>query len=74
MYYAKVNWFNTTSEEDELSFMFICAGDWNDAMQKVSSQFEWINSIEMTEVSAEKCDVVFVPEHLVNEIMEENLT
>ena len=74
MYYAKVNWFDTVTEEDRLSFMFIPAVDWNDAMQKVSSQFEWINSIEMHEVDSTECNVVYVPEHLVDDIMEENLS
>ena len=73
MYYAKVNWFDTTDEEDKLSFMFIPAEDWNEAMQKITGQFEWINSIEMTEVDSGKCDVIFVPENLVDAIMEENL-
>ena len=74
MYYAKVNWFDTMDEEDKLSFMFIPAEGWNVAMQKITGQFEWINSIEMTEIDAEKCDVVYVPEHLVDEIMQENLS
>ena len=73
MYYAKVNWFDITVEEDKLSFMFICAWDWNDAMQKITEQFEWINSVEMTEISSEECSVVFVPEDVVNAVMEENL-
>lgn len=73
MYYAKVNWFDMTDEEDKLSFMFICAEDWNDAMQKITNQFEWINSVDMTEVCSERCDVVFVPEHVVNDVMGENL-
>lgn len=74
MYYAKVNWFDTYAEEDRLSFMFIPAKDWNDAMQKVTAQFEWINSIEMTELDFTECGVVFVPEHCVNEVMNENLS
>lgn len=73
MYYAKVNWFDTMDEEDKLSFMFIPAEGWNDAMQKITGQFEWINSIEMTEIDAGKCDVVYVPEHLIDDIMEANL-
>lgn len=73
MYYAKVNWFDTADEEDKLSFMFIPAEDWNEAMQKITGQFEWINSIEMTEVDSGKCDVIYVPENLVDAIMEENL-
>ena len=74
MYYAKVNWFDTYAEEDRLSFVFIPAADWNDAMQKVTEQFEWINSIEMTEIDSEKSGVVYVPEHLVDEIVQENLS
>ncbi len=72
MYYAKVNWFDTYYEEDRFSFMFIPAEDWNDAMQKVTGQFEWINSIEMIEVDSQKCDVVYVPEDVVSVVMDEN--
>jgi hypothetical protein len=52
--------------------MFIPAEDWNDAMQKVTGQFEWINSIEMIEVDSQKCDVVYVPEDVVSVVMDEN--
>lgn len=74
MYYAKVNWFDTYAEEDRFSFMFIPAKDWNEAMQKITAQFEWVNSIEMKEVDSTKCGVVYVPERLVDEVMQENMT
>ncbi len=74
MYYAKVNWFDTYAEEDRFSFMFIPAKDWNDAMQKVTAQLEWINSIEMTELDSTECGVVFVPEHCVDDVTKENLS
>lgn len=74
MYYAKVNWFDTYAEEDKFSFMFIPAKDWNDAMQKVTAQFEWINSIEMTELDSTEYGVVFVPEYCVDDVTKENLS
>lgn len=73
MYYAKINWFNTVTEEDEVSFAFIPAKDWNAAMQEITSTFEWINSIEMTEISSESCGMVFVPENVVEAVIEENI-
>ena len=73
MYYAKVNWFNTDHEEDCLSFMLIPAADWNDAMQKITNEFDWINSIEMKEVDSAECDLVFIPEDLVDRMIEENM-
>ena len=73
MYYAKVNWFDTIKEEDSVSHMLIPAADWNDAMQKISGQFEFINSVEMKEVNFEKCDVVFLPEDVVEAVIEENM-
>jgi len=73
MYYAKVNWFNVYNEEDCISHMLIPAADWNNAMQKISSEFEFINSIEMKEVNFGKCDVVYLPEDSVASVIEENV-
>ena len=72
MYYAKVNWFDTYKEEDSVSHLLIPAADWNDAMQKVSGQFDFINSIEMKEINFEKYDVVYLPEDVVEAVIEEN--
>lgn len=73
MYYAKVNWFDTFKQEDSVSHMLIPAVDWNDAMQKVSGQFEFINSVEMKEVNFENCEVVYLPEDVVEAVIEENI-
>ena len=72
MYYAKVNWFDTYKEEDAVSYLLIPTANWNDAMQKVSGEFEFINSIEMKEVNFEKGDVIYLPEDSVASIIEEN--
>lgn len=72
MYYAKVNWFDTLKEEDSVSHLLIPAANWNDAMQKISGEFEFINSIEMKEINFEKYDVVYLPEDVVEAVIEEN--
>lgn len=73
MYYAKVNWFDTVKKEDCVSHLLIPAAGWNDTMQKISGQFEFINSVEMKEVNFEKCDVVYLPENVVEAVIEENM-
>ena len=73
MYYAKVNWFDTVKEEDCVSHLLIPAANWNDAMQRISGEFEFINSIEMKEVNFAKCDVVYLPENAVEAVIEENM-
>lgn len=73
MYYAKINWFDTITEEDRISFVLIPSKDWNDAMQQITSTFEWINSIEMTEISSTPCGMVFIPEDLVDPVLQENM-
>lgn len=72
MYYAKINWFDTIKQEDSVSHLLIPAADWNSAMQKISGEFEFINSIEMKEVNFEKCDIVYLPEDVVEAVIEEN--
>ena len=72
MYYAKVNWYNDYDGEDCIVHMFICAADWNEAMSKVSSQFDYINSIEMRQIDSADCSVVYVPSEFVDKIIEEN--
>ena len=72
MYYAKVNWYNSYSEDDEIVHMIICAGDWNEAMQKLNGQFDYINSIEMRQIQSDKCDVVYIIEDILDVIEKEN--
>ena len=72
MYYAKVNWFDTLKEEDSISYLLIPAENWNDAMQKISGEFEFINSIVMKEINFEKTNVVYLPEDVIDVVIEEN--
>ena len=72
MYYVKVNWYNDYDESDEISHMIVCAEDWNEAMQKVNGQFNYINSIEMRKIQSDKCDVVYITEEILDTIEQEN--
>ena len=58
---------------DDLIYITDGTSLWNDAMQKITAQFEWVNSIEMTELDSTECGVVFVPEHCVDDVTKENL-
>ena len=72
MYYVKINWYNERSDEDIISHMIICAADWNDAMQKITSRFTWINSIKMREIDSCEHSVVFIPDNMIDAIIAEN--
>ena len=72
MYFAKVNWYNDYEEKDIISCMIICASNWNEAMEKVSGQFSFINSINMEQIYYEKCDVVYITEDMLDGILKEN--
>ena len=72
MYFAKVNWYNDYEEKDVISCMIICADDWNEAMAKVSKQFNYINSINMEQLDSTECDVVYITEDMLDGIRKEN--
>jgi len=55
MYYAKVNWYNDYDEKDIITHIMIPAADYNEAMQVITSQFSYINSIEMKLVDGCEC-------------------
>ena len=72
MYYAKVNWYNDHDEKDVISHMMIPAADYNEAMQAITSNFRYINSLEMKEVDGIECKFVFIPESCVEAVIAEN--
>lgn len=72
MYFAKVNWYNDYEEKDIISCMIICASNWNEAMEKVSGQFNYINSIQMDQIDSTECDVVYITEDMLDGILKEN--
>lgn len=72
MYYAKVNWFDSYDDSDKIDHIFILAHDWNEAMQKVTNEFEQVNSIEMREVVYGPSAMIYVPEEIVETIISTN--
>ena len=62
MYCAKVNWYNSYDNEDKIDYVFLFADDWNEAMAKINSQFEYINSVEI-EIFIR---IVIIIEHLTS--------
>lgn len=73
MYYAVVNWYNEyDDEEDSVSHLMIPASNWNEAMQKITNQFRWINSIKMEELISEEAEVVYIPSGCIKAVINEN--
>ena len=72
MYYAKVNWYDRSREEDRVSHMLVCADGWNEAMLKVNDCFEDINSVDMKYLMECEDGVIFVPGEAVDDIINEN--
>lgn len=62
MYYVKINWFDAEDGEDRISYAFVLANDWNEAMLKVSDQFEFINSIDMEFITDETGGLIYMPD------------
>ena len=71
LYFVTVNWYNEYKEEDEISCAFVVAWSYADAIQKVATDFEYINSILIEEIQPPNmCDIncVYVPND--NEIID----
>ena len=72
MYYAKVNWYDDYNEKDVINHVMILAANYNEAMQAITSQFSYINSLEMKEVDVGECKMIFIPESCVEDVIAEN--
>jgi len=72
MYYAKINWYCEWEDEDKISHVIVCAGDWNEAMQKINKEFSYMNSIEMEQIQSDKTNLVYITEEILNVIKDEN--
>lgn len=73
MYYAVVNWYDDYNEEDKVNRMLILADSWNEAMQQITNEFQWINSIQMQGVvDGDKTKIIYIPEDCVDAIIKEN--
>lgn len=74
MYSAKVNWYDHYAEEDRVDYAIIVADSWSEAAEQINKQFEYINSIEIKQISSVESKVIFMPdEHMMEEVAELNV-
>ena len=74
MYSAKVNWYDRYAEEDRVDYVIVVADSWGEAAEQINKQFEYINSIEMRQISSVENRVIFMPsEHTMEEVTELNM-
>lgn len=74
MYSAKVNWYDRYAEEDRVDYVIVVADSWGEAAEQINKQFEYINSIEMRQISSVENRVIFMPsEHMMEEVAELNM-
>ena len=73
MFYVVVNWYNELKDEDIITHLIVVAEDWNDATQKITGRFEWINSIKMIEIGGVNDDpIIEIPSGCVKAVLKEN--
>lgn len=73
MYYAEVTWLDKYKEKDIITYMFIIASSYNEAMRYISQDFDCIESIKIEEVDSEERHIIYIPKDAVQQTKEENL-
>lgn len=74
MYSAKVNWYDRYAEEDRVDYAIVVADSWGEAADQINKQFEYINSIEMKQISPVESKVIFMAtEDMMEEVAELNM-
>lgn len=72
MFYVVVNWYNELKNEDIITHLIVVAEDWNDATQKITGRFKWINSIKMAEIGVNDDPIIEIPSSCVKAVLKEN--
>lgn len=77
LYFAKIQWYNDYKDTDEITCAFIIAKDYNDAMYKITNDFQYINSVTIDEIQPNNLydiQCVYVPNNpvIINEIKKAN--
>lgn len=73
MYYAEVMWYNDYEGEDVTTYMFVAAGNYEEAMRYITQTFDDIESIKIEEFDSEEHRIVYIPKEVVQQVKEENL-
>lgn len=77
LYFVKVNWYCDYEDTEKTACAFVVAYGYADAVAKVSSDFQYINSMTIEEVQPiDYCDIncIYVPDdpNLINKVREAN--
>lgn len=72
MYYAEVIWWDEFNEEDVITYMFIAASSYEEAMRYINQAFNYIESIKIEEFDSEERHIVYIPKEVVQQVKEEN--
>jgi len=72
MYYAEVMWWNEYEETDVITYMFIMAGNYEEATRYINQAFDHIESIKIEEFDSEEQHIVCIPKEAVQQVREEN--
>lgn len=73
MYYAEVMWWNEYEETDVITYMFIMAGNYEEATRYINQAFDHIESIKIEEFDSEEHHIVYIPKEAVQQVREENI-
>ena len=73
MYYAEVMWWNEYEEADVITYMFIMAGNYEEATRYINQAFDHIESIKIEEFDSEEHHIVYIPKEAVQQVREENI-
>ena len=72
MYYAEVNWLNEYGE-DTITHIFVMAGSYEEAMLYIGQSFDHIYSIKIEKFYSKKCNIIYIPEEVVEQVKHENI-
>ena len=73
MYYAEVMWWNEYEETDVITYMFIMAGNYEEATRYINQAFDNIKSIKIEEFDSEEHHIIYIPKEAVQQVKEENM-
>ena len=73
MYYAEVIWWNEYEETDVITYMFIMAGNYEEATRYINQAFDNIKSIKIEEIDSEEHHIIYIPKEAVQQVKEENM-
>ncbi len=76
LYFVKLNWYDDFEDENKTVCAFVLASSYAKACKKVSDDFQYINKVEIEEITSTYTNIncIYVPndDELIKRIKEEN--